>query len=327
MKRPNHFFYSFLARLVFLFFLALILFRLIDLPGVWHDIRSVPIFILAPLVAVHILRTWLTGLRWKLLNPDVSGPLTRWQYFRLMMIANAFNLVMPGALGGDVARTAMTMQAVPSRRGENLIAIVVDRFVGLSSIVLLGSIALFLLSDIPDRTPFYFLFGVLYVVFVLTVLLAGSTRLMGVLETGFMKLGSVGSVPLRVLSTWRRSLSYFRAHRARVLAALGLCLPIHGISFLTYYLLAVKLDMPVTIFDISAVLALVWVITSVPITIAGAGVRELSLIYLLGLYEVSPESATALSIYVYVIGVFMAVIGVGLWLAGRGTARTHYERV
>ncbi len=307
-----------LLRLVVLVVSCLVIFLTINLEQALQHLRAIPPYVLFILVLIGLLRASLTGLRWQLLNPDDSKQLSSWQYFRLTMMSKPFNLIMPGALGGDFARTAMTLKTVQSRRGENLIAIVVDRYIGLFSITLLGVTSLFLVSEIPDRTPFYSLFGLLFAGFAFSFLIAASTRLMRVLEFGFTKLGRVGSVLLGLLETWEQALQYFRAHRARVLAALGLCLPIHGISFLTYYFLAIQLDMPVSLFDISAVVALVWVITSVPITIGGAGVRELSLIYLLGLYGISPESATALSIYVYVVGIVMAVLGVLVGVLGKG---------
>ncbi len=316
-----------LVRIILLILSITALVWIVDVGQVVGATRSVSLILTSLLVFMGIIRAWLTGLRWQWLNPDDSRQLSSWQYFRLTMMSKPFNLIMPGALGGDFARTAMTMKAVQYRRGENLIAIVVDRYIGLLSITLLGTTSLFLVSEIPDRTSFYSLFGLLFAGFAVSLMIAASTRLMRVLEFVFTKLGRAGSVPLRLLETWARALRYFRAHRGRVLAALGLCLPIHGISFLTYYFLAIQLDMPVSLFDISAVVALVWVITSVPITIGGAGVRELSLIYLLGLYGISPESATALSIYVYVVGVVMAVLGVLVGVMGKGTGHTTDEQV
>jgi glycosyltransferase 2 family protein len=51
--------------------------------------------------------------------------------------------------------------------------------------------------------------------------------------------------------------------------------------------------------------AMMWVITALPISIGGIGVREISLVYLLGLNGISSDQALALSAvnYIYIVTV------------------------
>jgi uncharacterized protein (TIRG00374 family) len=112
-----------------------------------------------------------------------------------------------------------------------------------------------------------------------------------------------------VVETWKEALRFFRRNSHLLLTALLLCLPIHGLSFVTTYIIAKSLGIDVSFFDVSVVLSLVWVITAVPITISGAGVRELSVIYFLSLFGVQAEPATALSIYLYIVSLALGLIG------------------
>ncbi len=122
-------------------------------------------------------------------------------------------------------------------------------------------------------------------------------------------LGGMGKRVVYVLETWKDALMFYRHNYHRLLLALLLCLPIHGLSFVTTYILAVNLGIVISFSDICMILALVWVITAIPITISGVGVRELSLIYFLSLYGVKAESATALSVYLYIVSVILGLIG------------------
>jgi len=296
-------------RLTFLAVSIGVLIRIVDFKLVFEYVKGIPLIVLGVLVLIGLIRIWLNGVRWQLVNPDTSVQLSRWQYFRLMMISHAFNLIMPGALGGDFAKMAMTVKTVKARRIDNLIAIVADRFIGLFSITVLGATALCFISDIPDRRAFYGLFGLLSGGFAIGLIAAGNKWLLRQLETLFSHAGRIGQRLIHILEIWREALQFFKHNYHQLLFALLLCLPIHGLSFLTTYILSQKLGMEVSFFDVSAVLALVWVITAVPLTISGAGVRELSLIYFLSLYGVEKSLAVALSVYLYIVSVIIGFIG------------------
>lgn len=298
-----------LLRLVFLAMSLCIVIWVVDFNVVFTFVRKIPLTVFISLVFLGLLRILLSVIRWIWLNPDQSKQISFWHYFRLTMISKPFNLILPGALGGDFARTALTLKSLQSNRGDNLIAIIVDRCVGLFSITIFGFIALFFISDIPDKVPLYTFFIVLVCGFIAGITVVSNKLLLLFFERIFRKVGKLGCYLLQALQVWRHALVFFRRNRWRVLAALGICIPIHGVSFYSAYILAVQLDMPISFYDMSAVLALVWIITAVPVTVSGTGVRELSLIYLLSFYGIDSESATALSLSIYMITVLLGLIG------------------
>lgn len=298
-----------LSRIFLLFISLIILTQILDLKLVLYYLKSIPLTIVVILIAIALFRAWLTGLRWSLVNPDLSGQLTRWHYFRYTMIGHTFNLVMPGALGGDFARTAITVGTVKSNRAENVIAIIIDRFIGLLSILILGLLAVILAPDLPIDTSFYGLFAV-FLLIVITFVVITNSALINFLERKCCGQGRLGSLINRVLQAWKGSLQYFKAHKNKVLLAFLLCLPIHTIAFISKYLLARSLGIDISFFSICLITSLVWLITAIPITISGAGIRELSMVYLFSLYDVAAEEATALSVYTYIISLMIGLFGV-----------------
>jgi len=299
----------FIIRLVILALSIAVLLRIVDFTQVFYTIGNTPWYILFILVAIGIIRTWLTAQRWQLLNPDLTGQLKSWHYFRFYMIANAFNLVMPGALGGDLIRTAYTLQEVKTKRIDNLIAIVADRFIGLLSILLLGTLALVLAPDLPRQSFFYQIFGALIAGFIFIVTIISNTRAINLMQSIGNRLGKVGQLLNRLLLVWKEALHFFKTHHRNLWAALLICLPVHFISFLSAYILARSLGINISFFNISLIIALVWLVTAIPLTLAGAGVRELSMIYLFSIYGVDAEPATALSIYIYLVSLLLGLIG------------------
>ena len=283
-----------ILRLGFLIGSIYILLLIVDLELVFSHLLELPFYILAILILINLFRSWLHGLRWQFLNPDLTEQLNKWQYFRFIMVAHSYNLIMPRALGGDLARTGITLKNVKNKRAENVIAILADRLVGLVSILVLGSTAFIITPDIPDRTIFYVLFAVIYLAMAMMFFVLTNTYLHKLLSKHSYRLGRVGTWINEVIMVWRNALKYFVNNSRKVALSLLLCLPMHGLSFFSAYLLARSLNIQVSFFDISLIISLMWTVTAIPITISGAGVRELSLIYLFSIYGVAAESATAL---------------------------------
>ena len=306
-----------LLRVIFLIGSVYILLRVVDFKLVFVRMREIPAAVLFLLVLIALVRTWLTGERWRLASPDSSCQLSRWKYFKLTMMTAPFSLIMPGALGGDFARMALTMKEVKKRRVDNLIAIVVDRFIGLLSMTLMGGVSLFFMSDIPDKRIFYFIFGGLFLVYAVGVLVVGNPHVLRLLDTLFLHCGKIGERLAHALGTWRQALIFFKGNFPQLVKAWVLCIPIHGLAFVRFYILSLCLGVDISFFDVCLILSLVWVITAVPVTVSGAGVRELSMIYFLSLYGVEAEPAAALSVYTYVVATILGLIGLGFLFFGK----------
>jgi glycosyltransferase 2 family protein len=288
-----------------------ILLKTVDMRLVVSYLRDIPLTILIVILPFNIFRSWLTGLRWSLLNPDISGQLSRWDYFRLSMIAFAYNLIMPGALGGDFVKAALTMNTVKNRRIDNIIAILVDRFIGFMSIIIMGNIALAFSRNIPQNMVFYLYisFAITYTIIIIFIIVITNSYLLTFFKTIVLRLGKTGIVVNHSAEVWSNVVKYFIKNWKKVIFGLLICVPIHLISFLTAFILARTLNIQITFVAISLIISLVWVISAIPITLGGAGIRELSLIYFFSMYGIAPEPVTALAAYIYIIVIMKSFIG------------------
>lgn len=288
-----------------------IIFKIVDMRLVASYLKDIPLIVLILALVINIFRSWLTGLRWSLLNPDTSGQLSRWNYFRFAMIAFTYNLIMPGALGGDFVKAALTMNAVNYKRIDNIIAILSDRFIGFISIIMMGTFALILSRNIPESTALYLYisFTVIYIATFIFIILFTNKYLFNLVRTVALKMGKVGTFINRVAEVWNDSVKYFITNKGKVIFGLLICIPIHLISFITAFILARSLNIQITFIEISLIISLVWVISAIPVTLGGAGIRELSLIYFFSMYDIAPEPVTALAAYIYIIVILKSFIG------------------
>lgn len=80
----------------------------------------------------------LAYLRWYLLVRAVDLPFGMRDAFRLGMIGTLFNLVIPGAIGGDFVKAAYLARE-QSRKGRAIATVVIDRIVGLIGLFALAA--------------------------------------------------------------------------------------------------------------------------------------------------------------------------------------------
>jgi len=310
LKSNNNKYFTLFKMLVFGTSILIIL-RIVDLRLVASYLKEIPLVVLILLLAVNIFRSWLTGLRWMMLNPDPSGQLSRWDYFRFVMIAFTYNLIMPGALGGDFVKAALTLNKVNSKRIDNILAILIDRFIGFISIIMLGTIALILSRSTLGDKAVYFQFTLTFIYVVVLILIAALTNqsLLKIIKNLASRIGKFGTLIYHIAEVWSDAVAYFIVHKIKVLLGILICIPIHLISFITAFILAHSLDIQITFIELSLIISLVWVISAIPVSLGGVGIRELSLIYFFSIYGIAPEPVTALAAYIYIIVILKSLIG------------------
>jgi len=259
---------------------------------------------------IAFFRLWLISIRWQLLNTDSSNQLSRWQYYRYMIISSTCNLFMPGALGGDIARSVLVFRTVETNRSANILAVLIDRIIGFFSIIMLGTIACFIAPALPSRGKYLTFLFALILFFLLAFAIAVSPSLNNLFIKILKRLGRFGTKFIDLINVWQGVIKFYGENPQRVLSALLLCLPIHISWFIIVYILALTIGIPISFLSISMVTCLVWVISAVPLTFAGLGVRELSFVYLLSLQGISAEFSTALSLHQFTITALVALIGI-----------------
>jgi glycosyltransferase 2 family protein len=216
-----------------------------------------------------------------------------------------FNLVLPGSVGGDGVR-------MWKARREGL-----ELHQAINGVMLERAITVFAL--------------VLLVVFTQPLLLARMPNLPGAWVFPLLAvIGVVGLLALTVLDRlplslrrWRvmRGLAYLAADTRRLifsprwgLSTLVVALIGHINLSLAIYLLAVGLKLDVDILDCLVLVPPVILVTTLPISIAGWGVRETAMVVAFGFVGVENHSALVLSVLSGLVGLITALPGGVVWL-------------
>ncbi len=91
------------------------------------------------LVATLYLQIAIISWRWNILNSALGFGIGYREAFSLSMIGLLFTVIIPGSVGGDVIKAYYVGTRVPKRRAHAFTTILMDRFLGLLSLLTLGA--------------------------------------------------------------------------------------------------------------------------------------------------------------------------------------------
>lgn len=244
-------------------------------------------------VALLVFGQAVSAKRWQIAGEAVQMPRTTWQMFRYYLIGMYFNLLLPTSVGGDVVR----VWYLNNRSGQSLratAAVLADRLSGLGVLVAMACVATFFA---PESTPAWV---PLTVYSIAAAGLCGVLGLAGLIYSG--KLPNNRQAQVDVL--WEM----FRNPRAVFWTTV--CSAVVQVnSALVCWLVARGLSIDVPFAYFAVLVPLVSLLTLVPITVNGMGVREESCIVFLAPFGVSKEVATTLALLWFAVHLAVSVMG------------------
>jgi uncharacterized protein (TIRG00374 family) len=267
--------------------------------------------VLAGLFALAIVTAW----RWSWLVHALGLALSAADAVRYTLYGIFFNLVVPGATGGDVVKAyyAARRTGVPTKA---VVSVFVDRAVGLFALVLLAGGILFLGPDregyaVPRAIVGTVLGGVL--LFVALVLSRRARRALGL--SALLKRLPFRHVWVEVDAAF----VLYRRHPASLGLGILVSLGNHAVSAGCAWLLAGALGLEeVGLAAALAIVPVVSLLSAVPLLPGGWGVGEMAFAFFFAPLGVAPSEAVGWSV-VYRLSILATGLPGGvLWLLARG---------
>ncbi len=263
--------------------------------------------LLAVAAIFFLLQIVLGGERWRsILCALMRGPLPSAASVQAVFYASIFFNCLPiGTVGGDVARAWLARRFDLSLT-QIVLSIMVDRVITVVALIML---ALATLPAVPSP-------------YARTAWIGGAAILVAA-AAGLSLLGPIE----RLLSRWRHQrlihLLLRMAEDVRLLVgraglvALGFALVSAACAGLGAYCIAQSLGIGVGPVPMIAVTSIMTLVVALPVSVAGWGVREVSLVALLGVLGVDREAALVLSVEIGLINTLLSLPGGVVWLTLR----------
>lgn len=254
-----------------------IIFSKTDSGQTFAILKNIDILFFLAAALLFIVSQFIASVRWKLLLPE-KFKIKR--LFSLYMIGSFFSSFLPGMVGGDVVK-GYYLNKHSKKLSLTLASIFMDRYMGYVSLMTVGILAFPFAMHYFGESIYKWTIPILFAVFVIGSLLFFS-----------LQIGKRFSL----LAEFYEYLTSLKSRKDVLIKTFLISLLIQFTSFSKIIILAVALDVDIPLLVFIGFLPIVITISSLPISIAGLGVREGSAVVLLGLIGVKPEAATALAL-------------------------------
>ena len=229
-------------------------------------------------------------------------------------IGNFYNAFLLGGLGGDAVRAFALCRDAPTRRAAGLAATFLDRVMGLIVLLSLAALTLLLKLDAVAR----------HAELRLLLALCAALSVAGVVGFVFLCRQPPPWLARRLGPTRTATLADIlaRAHSTPLALALASSYAIWLLDFLSVWLLARSLGLPLPFIEVSLAMSVAYAATVLPVSVGGHGIREgalLAMLALLGLLpdDVSRQLALLLAVLVWATSVFWSLVGGAVLLLTR----------
>jgi uncharacterized protein (TIRG00374 family) len=306
-----------LKTLVSVGLLTLILTR-VDLSKVLTGMHYLSVPFIAFALAFYACCQWLSCLRWQVVfratGHDVGVAALLRSYFAGMFL----NVFLPGALGGDVYRVYRTARQSGDAEAA-FVSVFLERFTGLGALALLALLGLPVSFGVLGSWDIQLVFLACLAALVSGVLLIASRTLLGWAEPWlrWLRLGGLVGRLARV----QHLLRVFARHRRALGQSVGISVGLQ-LAIVTYhYLIARQLHIEVSYLEMLVFIPIVAIVSLLPISLGGLGVKEGLWVYLFSRSGFTAEQALLLSVTLTALSWLLSLPGGGVLLLDAAQGR------
>ncbi len=256
----------------------------------------------AILLALSAVQAW----RWVIVARALEINLPFSAAWGIVLVGLFFNQTLPSSIGGDAARV-WRLKRAGVRVGLSIRTVVLDRLVALLALLVIVLAGLpTLLQLIGDQTLRWA---------VPLFLLAGFGAFAGLLllESQFLR-GVLGRFRSEQIVALGRGAHAVFLRPVCIGPALSISIVIHGVVCGSVFLIARDIGMTVTFWQMLVLFPPVLLLSMVPFSVAGWGIREGAMMTALGLVGVSPAAAFTVSVLYGIVMVAVGLAGGMVWL-------------
>ena len=274
-----------LLKLTVLVVIIILIVRKIDERLLLRVLTSIqPLWILWALLW-FALSKFIAAMRFNTLLRTDGIHLATWQNVKLYWLCMYYNLLLPGGISGDGYKIKVLMDHFKRPFKRLLTLTLVDR---ISGMIALGQLGLVLMYFIPFTQPYR---PWIIPAFILSLMVIWQLY-------RFSRVGTIW---------WLNTVQSIGVQGAQAVATLGLVYALGQQSHWADYLI---------LFLVSSLVAMV------PMTIGGAGARELTFLYGSKFLSIDAEKAVAIAFLFYLVSTFISFLGILYSLKGNILLRT-----
>jgi uncharacterized protein (TIRG00374 family) len=254
---------------------------------------------------VGIFNIGLATTRWYLLVTSQGVEVSFWRVTKMNLIGLFFNYAMPGGVGGDVVKGFYLVKEVPEKRLTVAMSVVMDRFIGLFSMVALAAAVVLVNYEMAlSRPDIKYLFAMVALVFVAYIIVAAvlfSSRLKRVFE------GLINALPGSEIffKVYDAAQMYLKSPKVMIYS---LVLSVFAHLSVMVFFLVIAHAMGITSIPLGAyffAVPLGLIAQALPVSPAGIGVGQAAMLYFFNVYTGGETNLGANALTVFQVTLFV----------------------
>ncbi len=297
---------SIAVRVVITVAVFVLIFRAIDLNAVWATLARIEPLWLVPALAAQFLSTGLAAYRWFLAMQPLGFGQRFGFYLRSYFKGAFFNQGLPTSVGGDAVRV-IDLARTGHRKRDAFVGVLIDRAIGLVGLLLLNLIANTVNPDLLPPEVFLTINALVGGGLLGFLLLVGLRRWHAFERWPVMRLVHILSLRLgRVLAGGRQWATQ-----------LGFSGAVHLASLAGLYFIGRSVQLDYSFITYLIIVPPVILLTLIPISLAGWGIREGAMIGLFTLVGADKATVLSMSVLYGLTLILVSLPGFYVYLAGR----------
>ncbi|HSA47026.1 MAG TPA: lysylphosphatidylglycerol synthase transmembrane domain-containing protein [Candidatus Competibacteraceae bacterium] len=282
----------------------ILIFRSIHINQLWVTLKQAGLGLLLVALLMQFGSTSLSAYRWQIIMHNLSFGQPLSFYWRSYFKASFFNQGLPTSIGGDALKV-LDVAGQGFRKRDALYGIMLDRVTGLAALMWLN-LAAYLINPNLLPSPIYHL---------TLLLVVGSL-------VGFMIASSLRHLPwlnaysrLRIVITLSERLHQAFLNNRILLIGSSLLIPI--LAMLSIFMTGSALGLRYNLVTYFIIVPPAILLTIIPISMAGWGIREGTLVALFSLIGADKATILAMSILYGLMQIIVSLPGFIIYLSGR----------
>lgn len=252
--------------------LLVILFTLIGGRSTLSVLANFNFRYLALIMFISFFMISISCLKWKIFLADRGIHVSIWKLISLYVVGYFFNLFLPGSISGDVLRTYVLGKSINSH-AESFSSIFMERFTGLTALVLIGSLAsLFNYKLLLSEPIILVLVSCIFLGLIIFIILLFNKTLIVWFDSkiNFPFLHKLKKILLEAYAI----IYSYRTKKVILLKTMTISICFHLMTSVNAWVVCKSLGLSINFLDILVFIPIILLASSIPISIGGLGIWE-----------------------------------------------------
>lgn len=249
-------------------------------------------------------------LKWNILIKVKKVYISFLNLFNINLIGAFVGMFLPSSLGTDIVR-GYYLTKNNLDKSTSITTVFIDRVLGILSLILLGSISLFLAKDLVNNiNPYLFLFGIVILIFLIYFFQREKTLELIKEYSKKIKFKKLSNALVKL----QESIFAYKNYPMALTKSFILSFAVQITRVLTYYIIALAFNIDFPFVYFLFFIPIIMLVIMLPISIGGLGLKEGTFIAFFSLVGMSVENATIISFTNTIVNTIITLFGGVIYL-------------